>query len=75
MPDCKAPLPECLERLENIEDKLDTISKALLGNGTPDNSVVVKLARHDTYLKVLGAAILAIPAVVGVIFAAIKLAK
>ena len=52
MPDCRpAPLPECLERLGNIEaahkdirNDVRALRVAMLGNGTPRDSFASRVA-------------------------------
>ena len=60
---------------KHINKKLDDISEALLGNGNPTGSVITRLMKVETYLKLLGVAILGIPVVVGVVVALLQLLK
>jgi len=53
--------------------KLNMLSVAVLGNGNPGMSLFSKVQNNTTYLKLLGVAILAVPALISLIFAAIKL--
>ena len=47
MPDCLMPLPECLERLKNIESDTKALRQAVLGNGASDRSIISRLARLE----------------------------
>ncbi len=58
------PLPACLIRLANIDGRLDAIDsnmdavrKAVLGNGDPQRSLIDRVARLETTLKVLACVI------------------
>ena len=53
--------------------KLNMLSVAVLGNGDPGRSLFSAVQRNTTCLKLLGMAMLAIPTIVGVVFAAVKL--
>lgn len=63
------------ERQVAMDEKLDAISEAVLGNGDPARSILARLQRAETVLKIIGAALLAIPAVVAALVAVLQTFK
>ena len=57
MAKCPEPLPECLVRLQAIETSVQAIWKAVAGNGDPTRSLIDRVARLETTLKVLAAVV------------------
>jgi len=58
-----------------MQGKLDALCRAVLGDGDVERSLVARVNRHGTYLKLLGAGVVLIPAVVGAIVGILRLLK
>lgn len=48
-----------------MDMKIDTMSRAILGNGNPDESILSKLARHDRWLKWIGGGVIFVLTAIG----------
>ena len=62
--------PECEELFKHIEAKLDAISKAVLGNGNPKDSIASRITRLETFWK-LGVIVLALATLCVSVYAAV----
>ena len=71
MPECPTPLPECLERLKNIDEKLSAVYKAVLGNGNPHASLDDRVVRLETGFKIFGMVLVIAGTAVGALLVAL----
>ena len=66
---------ECKAILKDMRQDIRQIHLAMLGNGDPQKSLVSRVERNSTYLKVLGAAIILIPVVAGTVAAIVQICR
>ena len=48
--DVSADTAVILERLDTIDDNLNTMNKVITGNGEPEKGMIVRMARFDDYV-------------------------
>ena len=60
---------------KEIKEMVIDVRTAVLGNGKPEQSHSMRLATAETKLKILGAAIIAIPSVIVAIMVILKYAR
>lgn len=68
--DLKAFRLEIKEQVGELKSDIKTVDKTLRGNGK--TGLITLIDRHATYLKMLGAGILLMPAITGVLISIIR---